>query len=76
MSPASETVKKHVPLDQIVENAAIQVRVKIDLNRVHEYETVIQECGQMDPLIVYRNREAKAGEPLYVLSSGHHRIRA
>lgn len=73
MTPAY-TSTKVVPIERIVEDPSIQVRVSIDPREVKVQEALIQEHGFVDGVVLYYENDPST-DPL-LLSDGFHRLAA
>jgi ParB-like chromosome segregation protein Spo0J len=72
-STSTKSTVKLVPLNRIVEDHSIQVRVQIDPAKVSEYTEIIKEHGSMEPMVVFY--EGDVAQAQFLLSDGYHRIR-
>jgi ParB-like chromosome segregation protein Spo0J len=70
----SSVPAKLVPIERIVEDVSIQVRVQIDPKEVKAQEELIQEHGFVDGIVLYY-QENQETDPL-LLSDGFHRLAA
>ena len=72
MTPsATKKTVKLVPIEQIDETNSVQIRITLDARLVHQYRSLIQEHGNMDPIHIFRN-----GDNSYRVADGFHRIEA
>lgn len=68
---AETEVRKKIPIDRIIEDETLHVRVKINPMLVDKYRDLIREQGYMDPVHVFRSEDGK-----FILTDGYHRLRA
>lgn len=62
---------KMMPLADITQDSALQMRLKIDKSTIDDYKKIIEEQGAMDPVIVFRY-----GDGAFLLSDGFQRLQA
>jgi len=67
--------KKIATADKITRDHITQIRGRIDSSKVKEYEVIIREQGEMDPLDVFTDGSA-TDKPVFYLADGWHRMDA
>lgn len=69
-----------IPLDRIIEDPSLQVRVRLSESTIKDYEEIVIQSGHMDPITVWRTPEGyetpDKAKSYFIVSSGHNRAAA